>query len=180
MRGETRYTGRLLAALVYPLTTGPRTLAAIVGAVVAYVVLVASAFPTYTLQMVRVDAGYLDDAVLALTGNLYATAGWLGVSLVVVYAVLTGIAVVVAGRQIRTRGLGRASGLSTVLPGLVAAGCASCGAGLVGLVGAAGAVALLPYDGNLLRALGVLLLLGYLTDAGDPTVCRVEGYCSSH
>ena len=174
MSGDSDHVDRFLAALVYPLTSGPRTLLAVAVAVATYVVLVASAFPTYTLQMAGADIGYADDAVLALTGNTYATAGWLGVSLIVVYAVLTGVAVVVAGRQVRTRGLAQAGGLSSLLPGLVAAGCASCGAGLVGLVGAAGAVALLPFHGNLLRALGIVLLLGYLASAGDPTVCRVD------
>ena len=174
MTEATRYTDRLVAALVYPLTSGTRTLAAVVAAALTYVLLVASAFPTYTFQMIQTDVAYLDDAVLALTANTYTTAGWLGVSLVVVYAVLTGITVVVAGRQVRTRGLRQAGGLSSLLPGVVAAGCASCGAGLVGLLGAAGAVALLPFHGNLLRALGILLLVGYLATAGDPTVCRVE------
>ncbi|WP_340099866.1 hypothetical protein [Salinibaculum salinum] len=169
-----RHADRFVAALVYPLTTGTRTLLSGLIAVVTYGLLILSAFPTYTIQMLQTDLGYLDETVFALTANTYATAGWFGVSLVVVYAVLTGVAVVVAGAQIRTQGVQRAGGLTGVLPGVLAAGCASCGAGVLGLLGVAGVVALMPFHGNLLRGLGILVLVGYLSRTGDPTTCAIE------
>ena len=169
----TSHAERLLAALVYPLTTGRRAAFASVGAGLAYVLLVLSAFPSYSVQMLQAGLGYADDAVLALTANAYATTGWLGVGLIVLYSMLTGVALVVVGTQLRTQWRAGAGGLSSLVPALVASGCASCGTGVLGLLGFAGAVAMLPFEGNLLRLGGILLLVGYLARTGDPRTCAV-------
>ncbi|MFD1586829.1 hypothetical protein ACFR9U_07530 [Halorientalis brevis] len=169
----TRHAERFLAALVYPLTTGRRAAVATVGAVLTYVVLVLSAFPGYTVQMLETSLAYADDAVLALTANTYASTGWVGVGLMVAYSMLTGVALVVAGTQLRTQRRAGAGGLTSLVPALVASGCASCGTGVLGLLGFAGAVAILPFEGNLLRLGGILLLVGYLARTGDPRTCAV-------
>lgn len=168
----TRHVERLLAAAVFPLTTGQRAVSAAIGAGLTYVLLVLSAFPGYTVQMLRSGLGYVDEVVLALTANAYATAGWIGVALIVAYSVLTGVTLVVAWTQVRTQWTASAGGISGVVPGLLASGCASCGTGLLGLFGVAGAVAALPFHGNLLRLGGIVLLLGYLARTGDPRTCR--------
>lgn len=74
-------------------------------------------------------------------------------------------------------GRARRRGTSTivgVLPGVVAAGCASCGAGVLGALGFVGTMAALPYDGNLLRVGGIVLLLFFLGRAGDPRTCSID------
>ncbi|WP_435345826.1 hypothetical protein [Haloarchaeobius sp. HRN-SO-5] len=168
-----RHVERLLAALAYPLTTAGRTLAVALFSVLTYVFLVLSSFPEYSAQMLGAGATYLDDAVLALTANTYSTIGELGLGLVVVYSLVTGVALTNALGRLGQVGPSGTRGLASAVPGLLASGCASCGAGVLGLLGFAGAMATLPFHGNLLRAGGLVLLLGYLARAGDPRYCDV-------
>jgi len=169
----TDYVSRLLAAFAYPLTTVRRTFAAGLAAVGTYCLLALSTFPTYSMQLLGADMGYLDEAVVALTANIYQTTGALGLSLVVAYAVTTGVALTAAVGRARVADRTGVRGLSSVVPGLLASGCASCGAGILGLLGFAGALATLPFQGNLLRLAGLCLLLGYLSRLGDPRQCAV-------
>jgi len=164
----------LVVALAFPLRTTRRTVAAVGVAGITYCLVVLSSFPEYTIQLLTADVGYLDEALVALTANTVATAGTVGLALVVVYSVLAGVAVVDAVARVRTVGVRGTGSLTGVVPGLLASGCASCGAGVLGVLGLAGAVATLPFHGNLLRLGGVVLLLVFLGRAGDPRVCRVE------
>ncbi|WP_256686072.1 hypothetical protein [Halococcus qingdaonensis] len=164
----------LVAALSFPLTTNRRALGAAVVAVVTYVALVLSSFPEYSAQMLAAGFGYLDEAVLALTANTYATIGPFGLSLVVMYAVLTAVALTNVATQLRLQDVSGVRDLLGVVPGLLASGCASCGAGVLGLLGFAGALAAMPFDGNLLRLGGIVLLLFFLARSGDPRACRVS------
>jgi len=168
------HTEQFLAALVYPLTSTARTLTCGGIATVTYTLLVLSSFPAFSMQMLAADLWYLDDAVIALTANTYATIGPVGLGLIVSYAVLTGVAVTNAVSRVTQLGRAGTSGLSSVLPGLLASGCASCGAGVLGLLGFAGALAALPFHGNLLRVGGIVLLSGYLARTGDPQSCAVR------
>ncbi|WP_136716461.1 hypothetical protein [Halorientalis salina] len=165
--------GRFIAALAYPFTSTRRTLATAAFAVATYCLLILSTFPTYSMQMLGAGPGFLDDAVLALTANTYETVGALGLGLTVVYAAVTGVALTIALGRLRVVGLSSARGLSALLPGLLASGCATCGAGLIGLFGFVGALAMLPFQGNLLRLAGLVLLVGYLSRVGDPRHCAV-------
>jgi hypothetical protein len=88
---------------------------------------------------------------------------------------LTGVAVtnaVTLFRRARRRGASTALG---VLPGFLAAGCASCGAGVLGALGFVGAMAALPFEGNLLRLGGIVLLVFFLGRTGDPRTCSIDG-----
>jgi len=114
-------------------------------------------------------------AVTTLTREVYLSTGAAGLGLVAGYAVLTGIAVTNA---VAILGQARQSGASTVVgvvPGILAAGCASCGAGVLGALGFVGAMAALPFDGNLLRLDGIVLLLFFLGRAGGPRTCAIDG-----
>jgi hypothetical protein len=164
---------RFVEAVGYPFTSAGRTLATVGFAAVTYALLILSSFPTYSMQMLAAGPGYLDDAVVALTANTYASVGALALALTVVYAVVTGIAITTAIGRIRHAGVVSARGLSSVLPGLLASGCASCGAGLLGTLGFVGALSTLPFDGNLLRLAGLLLLVAYLSRLGDPRYCAM-------
>ena len=167
------HVGRFLAALAYPFTSLGRTLATVAFAVVTYCLLILSSFPTYSMQMLGAGPGYVDDAVLALTGNMYETVGTFGLGLTVVYAIMTGVALTTSVGRFRVIGLSSARGLSALLPGLLASGCATCGTGLLGLLGFVGALATLPFQGNLLRIAGLTLLVGYFSRIGDPRNCAV-------
>jgi len=168
------HTEQLLAALAYPLTSTIRGLLFVGVSVATYVLLILSSFPEYSMQMLGADLGYLDTALVALTANTYTTIGTIGLGLIVTYAILTGIAVTNAVGRVVQLGLSGSRGLSSAVPGLLASGCASCGAGVLGLMGFAGAVAAMPFHGNLLRVGGLVLLIGYLARAGDPRYCRID------
>lgn len=168
-----RFGSQLGGALAYPFRSGQRAFAAGVVAIVTYVLLVLSTFPEMSLQMLGAGLHWFDDTLILLTQNTYATNGVTGLGMIVVYAGLTGIAIVNTAGQVRTMGVSSASDLVGVLPGLVASGCASCGAGLLGFLGFAGAMAALPFHGDLLRVGGIALLLGFLARSGDPRQCSV-------
>lgn len=164
----------LVAALSFPLTTNRRVFVTAVLAVLTYVVLILSSFPTYSMQMLTAGVGYLDDAVLALTANTYASIGWFGLGLIVTYAILTGFALTNIVAQIRMLDISSARDIVGIVPGLLASGCASCGAGVLGLLGFAGALAAMPFNGNLLRLGGIALLVFFLARSGDPRACEVR------
>ncbi|AGN00545.1 hypothetical protein L593_02970 [Salinarchaeum sp. Harcht-Bsk1] len=160
-------------ALVYPLTSDARLLGAGVVTIGTYVLLVLSTYPQFTRQFLERDLTDVTYGVSVLTREVYLTSGWLGLSLVVLYALLTGVAVTNAAALLRRRRRSGATGVAGILPGVLAAGCASCGAGVLGALGFVGAMAALPYDGTLLRVGGIVLLVGFLTRSGDPRTCSV-------
>ncbi|WP_368408907.1 hypothetical protein [Halorussus limi] len=160
-------------ALLFPATSGQRLALAAAIAGVTYFVLILTTFPEYSVQLLSAGVSYVDDAVIALTQNVYRTNGLVGLGLVYLYALLTGITATNAIAEVRLAGVSQSKDLLGVAPGLVASGCASCGAGLLGVLGLAGVLAALPFHGNLVRAGGLLLLLSFLARSGDPRTCDV-------
>lgn len=169
-----RRSTKLKAALTYPTTSAPRIVGTAVIAVLTYLLLVLSTFPEMSMQMLGAGLHWLDETLVLLMENVLATNGWLGLGLIVAYALLTGVAVTNTAARVSATGASNLSELTGVLPGLLASGCASCGAGLLGFLGFAGALAALPFHGDLLRAGGLVLLLGFLARAGDPRECRLD------
>lgn len=161
-------------ALAYPLTSNGRLVIAAIATGVTYVVLVLSSFPQFSLQVLAHDPTDLAYALAALTRELYRGTGWLGIGLVTAYALLTGVAVTNAVALVRRARRVGASTLAGIVPGLLAAGCASCGAGVLGALGFVGAMAALPFEGNLLRVGGIVLLLFALGRSGDPQRCSID------
>lgn len=180
MNGEYTTAGRAWAsglrdALAYPLTSNARLVVAGAATGTTYVVMVLSTFPQFAIQVLARDPGDVTYAVTALTREVYLSAGWTGLGLVTAYALLTGVAVANAAALVRRARRTSASTLAGVLPGLLAAGCASCGAGVLGALGFVGAMAALPFDGNLLRVGGICLLVFFLGRVGDPRTCPIDG-----
>jgi len=161
-------------AFVYPLTSNGRLLTTGIATGVTYVVLVLSTFPQFSVQVLTRDPTDLAYAVTALTREVYLGTGWLGIGLVAAYALLTGVAVTNAVALVRRARRTGASTLAGIVPGLLAAGCASCGAGVLGALGFVGAMAVLPFEGNLLRIGGIALLAIFLGRAGDPRTCSID------
>ena len=169
-----RWGTDLQSALAYPVSSPSRILGATLIAIVTYVLLILSTFPEMSIQMLGAGVQWFDDTMILLTENVLATNGWFGLALIISYAVLTAVAIVNVTAQVSVTGVSSLSDLLGVLPGLVASGCASCGAGLLGFLGFAGALAAMPFHGDLLRVGGILLLLGFLVRAGDPRECRLN------
>lgn len=158
-------------ALVYPFSSRSKVVLGLAVSSVMYVVLVLSTMPEFSTQMLSEGVGWLGYVLVSLTETTYRSSGLLGVLLVVLYAVLTGVAVINTLGQIRVAGASNSKELVGVLPGLLASGCASCGAGLLGFVGLTGALAVMPYGGTLLRVGGLALLVFFLGRAGNPERC---------
>lgn len=165
------YLQNLSAAVSYPFETWRDAIGLILVTLGTYVLLILSAMPTYTLQMLGDGLHWFTYVLVTLTETVYRSDGWTGLAIIVLYASLSGVAVVNAVGQLRVGGLSSLTDLSGIFPGLVASGCASCGAGLLGFLGFAGGVAVLPYDGSLLRVGGLALLLFFLGRTGHPERC---------
>ncbi|QFU83145.1 hypothetical protein [Natronorubrum aibiense] len=163
----------LSAAVWYPFETWRGTIGLLVVAFVTYVLLILSTMPEFSLQMLGDGVHWFEYVLVSLTETVYRTDGWTGLGTIVLYALLSGVAIVNAAAQLRIVGLSSLTDLSGVLPGLLASGCASCGAGLLGFLGFAGGLAMLPYDGALLRVGGLALLVFFLGRAGHPEQCAI-------
>jgi len=162
------YLTNLSEALSYPFETWRGTIGLMFVTLATYVLLILSAMSEFSLQMLGDELYWFEYVVVSLTETVYRTDGWTGIGGIVPYALLSGVAVVNAVAQLRVVGLSSLTELSGVVPGLLASGCASCGAGLLGF---AGGLAALPYDGALLRVGGLVLLLFFLGRAGHPEYC---------
>lgn len=168
---STTAIDRLYRALTYPLLSWVDTVATLGVATATFVLLVASADPAAAAHALSAGTSTLDDVIVTFTVGLYETAGPLGLALTVAYAVLAGVTVVTVVASV-THGAGGLANLLGATPGVLVAGCASCGAGLLPLLGVAGAYALFPFGGNLVRAGGIAVLLVALARTGDPRRCE--------
>jgi len=173
-RDASRFGRGLGRALAYPASSARRFVAMAVVGVLTYLVLIASTMPEFTIQMLSAGLHWFDYVVVSLTQTVWRSDGALGLGVIVAYAALTGVAVVNAAAQVKIAGVSSGTDLAGVVPGLLASGCASCGAGLLGFLGFAGALAAMPFHGALLRLGGLLVLLVFLGRAGDPRECVVR------
>lgn len=105
------------------------------------------------------------------TASLLAS-GILGFSLTAFYSVVAGVTVVVTVVTLKTNGL-ELSGIGSTAPGFLAAGC-SCGLGIAGILGMAGVTSALPFQGNLIKLLGVSLMLYALAELGKSEKCDIN------
>ncbi|MFB6076833.1 MAG: hypothetical protein ABEK12_01735, partial [Candidatus Nanohaloarchaea archaeon] len=105
--------------------------------------------------------------------NFHASYGAVGLGLLALYAVLSGIALYNVAVLVRMHGFKQLVNAGSITPAFLVGGCASCGAGLLGLLGFAGALAGLPFQGTELRVLGILLLAYFLSSTGDPRTCSI-------
>lgn len=163
---------RVAASIEYTFSSLRRALAATTVAIATFALLLASSYPSFSVRTLLAGPGNWEHTFRVLLFVLVEGAGATGIALATTYAGLTGVLVVVVARGLRTAGSSSVVDLSGALPGLLLSGCASCGAGLLGLLGATGAVAVLPFHGNGLRAVGVALLVVLLARTGDPRRCH--------
>lgn len=124
----------------------------------------------YSFQMFSSGLNYWPIALKTTTVLTIQETGLVGFMVPVVYSVLIGITLTNFYTLVRTSGL-RLRNLSGIAPGFVAAGCAGCGVGLLGLLGVSGALAILPFHGELIRLGGILVLLYFIVETGDPKTC---------
>lgn len=178
-----RFGEDLIAALLFPFSTVPKAILTLVLSVLTFGVLILLSQPQTAYQMFVTDlftyssvSVLLESLQFMLVMNYEVTLmeyGWSAIALTVLYALLTGIALTNTIALLQMLQIGSLANLGGILPGVVAAGCASCGPGLFALVGLTGAVTFIPFQGTILRVAGIGLILFFLGRAGDPRECRI-------
>ncbi|PSG98576.1 MAG: hypothetical protein BRC29_00425 [Nanohaloarchaea archaeon SW_7_43_1] len=126
----------------------------------------------YSTQMFSAGIEYWLPAISLSVTGLYLNGGVSEIILNLVYSVLIGIIVTNTYIQFRNSGT-RARNFSGIAPGFLIAGCAGCGIGLLNLTGLTGVVAVLPFQGTLIKLTGVILLIYFIADIGKPELCTI-------
>lgn len=137
----------------------------------AFLLTVFSASPEYSIQMLSAGVKYWGIAFITRFSGLYATSGTIGVILTALFSLLVGVTMTNTVIQLRMSRLNLDS--LGALPGFLAGGCASCGVGVLSLLGFGGVLASMPFEGNLLRLGGILLLAALIVRTGNPDTCRI-------
>ena len=134
-------------------------------------VTVLSANPEYSLQMINSGIQFWGLAVITRLSGLLATSGYWGALFTAIFSLLVGVTMTNTIIQLRMNKIDLSS--LGAIPGFLAGGCASCGVGVLSILGFGGALASMPYQGNLLRLGGVILLLALITRTGNPETCKL-------
>lgn len=158
-------------AVSFGLSTPFRVGLSVVVSLLTFVIFVMITFPQYSIEMV--SSGYFIQMMDSLIWLILQSSGMLGLVLVGIYSIVTGVLVTVVVGNLRFQSKG-SGGVLSVLPAILFSGCASCGAGLLGVLGAFGFASLFPFEGNLVRLLGILMVIGVFGWIGDPRECAVD------
>ncbi len=139
------------------------------ASITSFILLIIFSAPGSALQSARFSLGLLPDTFkLILLENIYS--GMFLPSLI--YSLLLGAILInmIKSFKVQSSGL---KNMAAAVPGIAAAGCGGCGAGLLAFFGFAGALSFLPFGGTELYAVGVAVLALSIARIGDPTVCDV-------
>lgn len=149
-----------------------RTLSTLTLSVLVFLIMAFATDVPWHLETLGRGTGYWDDAFLNAIASMRLSGGH-ALPLNAAYALLSGTVLTSFGAALRS---GRFAGgeLSSIIPGFVATGCASCGVGLAGIIGLTGLAASLPFEGTLVRVTGILLLLYALQSFGKPDKCAID------
>lgn len=170
-----RFGEQLFAALSYPFLSVGRVLLTTAVAGLTFFVLVLFAQSMGVIDIVLNNPQFI---TLEYFRSIFMInieqLGTVPIVMNVVYAVLTGIAITNMIAQLRMLQIGSVANIGGVIPGLFAAGCASCGPGLFAIFGVTGAVSFIPFQETVLRVAGIGIFLLFLGFAGDPRECRID------
>lgn len=133
-----------------------------------FLALIASSYKSF-LQLSSM--GTWNEAVIMPYWTMLSSSGYTGISLTLIFSILTGVAITNTGIQLLRKELD--TSLLGAIPGFAAAGCASCGVGLVSVLGLGGIISSMPFQGNLIRLGTVGLLVLLIARNGDPDKCKI-------
>lgn len=162
----------LYAGLEGSVSTKTRFLSTFLVGSLAFLLVVFSANPGYSIQMLTSGLQYWDIAFMTRFYGILANTGYTGVLLTAGFSTLVGMTMTNTVVQLKNSRLS-ADALGA-LPGFLAGGCASCGVGVLTVLGFGGVLASMPFQGNLLRLGGIVLLLGLIVRTGDPDTCKIK------
>jgi len=140
---------------------------------ISFSVLLFLSFPQYSMQMISYGGLFPLYAVRDLSINILSKAGYLGLGLTVIYAILSGVLVTNLYVSLKTKGLKQIKFVSALGPGALVGACAACGVGLLPLLGIGFSAVLMPFHGNLWRLTGIAILLVAINSIGNPDICEV-------
>lgn len=129
-----------------------------------------AARPIFSKQMLSSSLANLPETVSLI--YLYNSTNILQMTSTAVYAALAGPAIVLMALQLKHQGSGIGN-IVGIAPGMLASGCAGCGAGLIGLLGLTGALALLPFNGLLITPAAIIMIVFFITKSGNPKTCNL-------
>ena len=136
-----------------------------------FVLSILLANPQYSWQMITAGTQYWDIALYTRFFGVLDMSGLTGIALTALFSILTGFTVTNTVTQLKMNSLSYDA--LGAIPGIAAAGCASCGVGMLSLLGLGAVMASLPFNGNLLRFGAVLLLVILIIRTGDPETCSI-------
>ncbi|MFB6200036.1 MAG: hypothetical protein ABEJ83_04095 [Candidatus Nanohaloarchaea archaeon] len=128
---------------------------------------------TYSIQMLSAGTRYWLPALTRRLNAIYVGGGLLSISITLLYSFLIAVTLTNLYTEAKHSGF-KLRKLTGIGPGFIAAGCAGCGVGILSLVGATGAIALMPFQGKLIKLAGLTLLIYFLAKTGDPKTCAIE------
>lgn len=122
--------------------------------------------------MILAGPQYWHIAIKTTSALIISENGFLGLGISILYSFLIAVTLTNFYTVLKISGL-RIRNLTGIAPGFIAAGCAGCGLGVLGLLGVAGGVAVLPFQGSLIRILGLFALIYFIAQTGNPRNCNL-------
>ena len=126
----------------------------------------------FSIQMLSSGPEYWIPAFQIRYGGLIATSGYTGLLLTLSFCILS--AILLTNTLTKLKNMEIDLGIAGIIPGFLAAGCASCGVGILTFIGLGGILASMPFQGNLLRLGTSILLVGLIARNGSPGKCDIE------
>ncbi len=171
------FSDELVLALRYPFERISRVALTLGVGVVTFYFLILFAQPQGLMTVLRnpefITLTWLEQMFMINFTTIYHESVLI-VAINGIYAILTGVAITNMIAQLRMMQVGSVANVGGILPGLFAAGCASCGPGLYAIFGITGAMSVLPFQQSLLRFGGIALFLVFLGLSGDPRSCSID------
>lgn len=165
---------KLKEAIFYGFSSVKRSSITVLSSLLIFFILLWASNPTQASRTLSFGVGFIDEAIMILIQGSIATIGLSGFFLLMFYSIMSGITMTAIGGQIKHQGLSNTAKAGGIAPGILASGCAGCGTGLLSLLGASSVIALMPFNGNLIRLAGMMPLLYFLKKSGDPRTCAIE------
>lgn len=161
----------LLQGLRGAVANKKRGLGTFLAALSAFLLTIFSANPGYSIQMLLSGVQYWGIAFITRFTGMIMNTGYTGMLLTIAFSALVGVTMTNTVVQLKMSRINLDS--LGALPGFFAGGCASCGVGVLSLLGFGGVLASMPFEGNLLRLGGVLMLAALIIRTGNPDTCKL-------
>lgn len=163
---KKQFRRNILSGFKFILADPQRSLGAILLSILGFVGFLALSSPIYSINMIM--KGYILYLFNELLWVLQDSSGIIGLILTILYSIAFGVVMFLTYKQIRVYNRGIKNTLA-VIPGVLMTGCVGCGTGVLGLIGAVGFNFALPFGGNSIRFIGIVLFLMIMGFIGDPT-----------